>query len=116
MIRYEQYPLMFNVDADPSEAFPLCTGKEPPTDPDALAAMARIQRAYAMEKATFEYGDCNTIPDGPGERPEHYGLCCNRATSCNCEAGGLSQVGTQQHHDRYHDILGEVNHMEVIQL
>ena len=77
-----------------------------------LRRLARIQRAYAMEVATFQYGEFHTIPDGPGEGPGRYGVCCNRETNCNCEGTGIFHVGTKGHHDDYHDILGEVNHME----
>lgn len=111
MIHYDKYPLLFNVDEDPSEAFPLCTGDAPPSDPKAAAALRRIQRAYAMEKATFHFGEYHTVPDGPGEGPGHYGICCNRETGCSCEQG-IFHVGTKRHHDVYHDILGEVNHMQ----
>jgi len=65
-----------------------------------------------MEVATFQYGEFHTIPDGPGEGPGRYGVCCNREANCNCEGTGLFHVGTKGHHDVYHDILGEVNHME----
>lgn len=64
-----------------------------------------------MEKATFHYGKIHDIPDGPGEGPGRYGVCCNRETDCNC-AGGLFHVGTKQHHDVYHEFVGETNHVK----
>lgn len=116
---YDKYPLVFNVDIDPSETFPICDGETLPNDPDDRAAIARIQRAYAMEKATFEYGDITPPPDGPGESHHLYGLCCDRASQCHCESGWdddfqsrLFNVGSADHHARYHSILGEENHME----
>lgn len=99
----------------PVKRFLFVKGEAPPTNPDKARAVARIQRAYAMEKATFKYGDYHTVPDGPGEGPGMYGVCCNRATNCNCEgeaaASGIFHVGTRQHHDAYHTILGETNHV-----
>jgi arylsulfatase A len=114
---YRPHPLLFNVDEDPSEAYPISTGEMPKKLKDA-AAMARIVRAYAMERATFAYGDMVPLPAGPGEEEHTYGLCCSRATNCTCETPtaswketiGLFTIGSKLHHDRYHDILGEENH------
>ena len=105
--KYEQYPLLFNVEKDPSESMPISTG-EMPVDPDDQAAMERIMQAYAMEVATFTYGRLTPEPDGPDEGPGRYGLCCDRLRDCDCSGDhGLFNVGTKQHHDRYHDALGE---------
>lgn len=122
--RYDKYPLLFDVEADPSEAFPICTGDSLPAhDKEAREAITRIMRAYAMEQATFQYGDIPPLPPGPGEGPHHYGLCCDRATNCSCEESlwnesfertMFSSIGSKEHHTRYHDILGEENHMGVI--
>lgn len=116
---YNKYPLLFNVEIDPSEAFPICTGEALPRhDPEARAAINRILRAYAMEQATFQYGDIPPLPPSPGEGPHHYGLCCNRAINCSCESqwdehfvSSLFSAGSKGHHDRYHQILGETNHI-----
>jgi len=120
IVHYDKYPLLFNVDEDPSESFPLCTGDVPPTDREAAAALNRIQRAYAMERATFQYGDIHDIPNDVLEQEEgfdQHGVCCNTETSCYCKGGGgkgsgLFYVGTKGHHDAYHNIVGEVNHMK----
>jgi arylsulfatase A len=116
---YDTFPLLFNIDHDPSEAFPLSEGNKLPEDPDARAATMRIMRAYAMERATFEYGHIPPLPDGPGEGPDNYGLCCNRATNCSCESAWdeafqsrMFQIGSIDHHSKYHEILGEENHMK----
>jgi arylsulfatase A len=115
---YNDYPLLFNVEHDPSEAFPLCKDNKPPSDPRIKAVVNRILRAYAMERATFQYGNMNPLPPSPGEGKGHYGLCCNRATNCSCESAwseefqsSLFRIGSQEHHDSYHQILGEENHM-----
>ena len=117
---YDKYPLLFNVETDPSEAFPLCTGGSlPSNNPEARAAIMRIMRAYAMEQATFLYGNIPPLPDGPGEGPHHYGLCCSRASNCSCSSlwdeefqGSIFRIGSMEHHSKYHEILGEENHME----
>lgn len=126
---YPQYPLLFDIDQDPSESIPISTGLYPSDDnKEHQEAMDRIMRAYAMEKATFELGTIVPEPDGPGEGPDSYGLCCDRSKNCNCqedkkkkkdieEANGFSvlrrpnqslfNMGTKDHHDLYHSILGE---------
>ncbi|CAB9527311.1 acetylgalactosamine-6-sulfatase [Seminavis robusta] len=119
-VHYNKYPLLFNVEEDPSETFPICDGNTlPENDPDARAAIERILRAYAMEKATFEYGKIPPLPPGPGEGKGHYGVCCNRSTNCSCESlwddnfqSRLFTVGSEEHHARYHEYLGEENHMK----
>ena len=105
--KYEQYPLLFDVEQDPSESLPISTGGMP-SDPEDQAAMGRIMNAYAMEVATFTYGRLTPEPDGPGEGPGQYGLCCDRTRDCDCSGDqGLFNVGTKQHHDKFHDALGK---------
>uniref|UniRef100_A0A6V2EEX6 Sulfatase N-terminal domain-containing protein n=1 Tax=Ditylum brightwellii TaxID=49249 RepID=A0A6V2EEX6_9STRA len=105
-------PLLFNIDKDPSEAYPI-SFNEMPTQPEDAAAMQRILKAYAMEKATFEYGRITPEPDQPGEGPGKYGVCCDRSNDCHCNNNeekdilGIFNLGTKEHHDRYHKILGE---------
>lgn len=116
---YDKYPLLFNVETDASEAWPLNDENKMPQNAEDRAAVNRIMKAYAMELATFKYGTAEPLPPGPGEGPHRYGLCCNRATNCSCESlwdeeflSSIFNVGSKAHHDLYHDILGEVNHME----
>ena len=80
-----------------------------PDKPEDREAMKRIMAAYAMEKATFPIGDIIQEPDGPGEGPSHYALCCDRAKDCFCEDNhvGIFNLGTKRHHDEYHKALGE---------
>ena len=69
---------------------------------------ANRNNAYAFEVATFTYGKLTPEPDGPDEGPGRYGICCDRSRDCDCSGDhGLFNVGTKQHHDRYHDALGE---------
>lgn len=105
-------PLLFNVEKDPSESQPISFNKIP-TDPEDAAAMDRILKAYAMEKATFQFGKIEPYPDQPGEGPGKYGVCCDRSRDCNCRDKapdknlGILNLGTLQHHDIYHKVLGE---------
>jgi hypothetical protein len=105
--RYDP-PLLFNVAKDPSEAEPISFNRIP-DDPEDADAMHRIIRAYAMEVATFEFGHIDPPADQPGEGPGKYGVCCDRKRDCNCrgESLGIFNLGTIEHHDRYHEILGE---------
>jgi C-terminal region of aryl-sulfatase len=119
---YEKYPLLFDVEKDPSESEPLSTGNLP-KNPEHRAAMDRIVKAYAMEKATFVFGSVVTYPDEPGEGPGKYGICCDRARDCYCPnfstkdnkntatesflRSSVLDMGTKAHHDKYHDHLGE---------
>jgi arylsulfatase A len=82
---YRPYPLLFNVDQDPAEAYPLSKGYDDvPPDAEDREALERIVQAYAFEVATFEYGSKVPEPDGPDEGPGRYGVCCDRERECNC--------------------------------
>lgn len=109
-------PLMFDIERDPSESTPLNSPNEMPSKPEDVDALNRILKAHAMEVATFEFGKILDIPDGPDEGPGEYGLCCNRSLGCNCTGHrpngdgrniGVFNIGSKQHHDRYHHVLGE---------
>ena len=128
---YDRYPLLFNVDKDPSESEPLnAPGNVMPSDPELQEVMTRILKAYAMEKSTFVFGELVPEPDGPNEGPGLYGICCDRARNCSCTGPSLSSsgpsssdrtvsfrdylmksgifnIGSKQQHDIYHDVLGE---------
>ena len=95
---------------DPSEA-KMISFNEMPKDPEDVVTMQRICKAYATEKATFEFCHLEHYPDGPGEGPERYGLCCDRSKDCYCIDGaenvGIFNLGTKKHHDKYHKVLGE---------
>ena len=115
MIQKYDPPLLFDVERDPSESEPISFNTMP-KNPEDAEAMRRILKAYAMEKATFEFGQIDTIPDEPGETVGQYGICCDRFRDCNCPVGdekkksaglGIFNLGTKEHHDRYHATLGE---------
>lgn len=101
-------PLLFNVEVDPSESTPADTKK----DEEAAAALQRIVKAHAMEKATFVHQKNTPLPDGPGEGPGLYGVCCDRTKNCDCNgkpsewASGLLGIGSKNHHDRFHEVIG----------
>mmetsp|Transcript_56321 Transcript_56321/g.180831 ORF Transcript_56321/g.180831 Transcript_56321/m.180831 type:complete len:599 (+) Transcript_56321:53-1849(+) len=109
--KYMEAPLLFNVEKDPSEAIPLNPDGEMPHDAEAAAAIGRIQKAHATERATFVYGSLVPEPDGPGEGPGRYGVCCDRSKQCDCDgapssAVGILGIGSKEHHDAYHDTSG----------
>jgi len=82
-------------------------------DAEAAVAMRHIVRALAMEKATFVHQKNTPLPDGPGEGPGRYGVCCDRSKNCDCNgkpsehASGLFGIGSKMHHDRFHEVTGE---------
>lgn len=70
-------PLLFNVEEDPSEAYPL--------NPDKLGQVVlRFQKAYEEETRTFVWGHITPEPDQQGEGPGKYGICCDRSLGCRC--------------------------------
>jgi len=70
-------PLLFNIREDPSEAYPLDVSEHP----DVLTGLLK---AYRSELETFQWGKLTPAPDGPGEGPGRYGVCCDRAKECDC--------------------------------
>jgi hypothetical protein len=105
--RYDP-PLLFDVEKDPSESEPISYNAMP-KDMEDLAAMHRILAAYANEKATFRFGKIHQEPDGGGEGPGRYALCCDRSKQCYCpqnDNSGILNLGTKEHHDRYHHETG----------
>jgi len=100
-------PLLFDIEKDPSEAEPISFNKMPKKEED-LLAMKRILAAYAMEKSTFQFGKIKKEPDGPGEGPGQYAVCCDRSKDCYCkDQVGIFNLGTKKHHDEYHKALGK---------
>lgn len=85
ILRYPDTPLLFDVERDPSEAAPLNPRGGEPAGAEAKDAVARIKEAYATERATFVYGKLVPEPDGPGEGPDRYAVCCDRARACDCD-------------------------------
>ena len=71
-------PLLFNVDEDPSESYPLSAS-------DYATVIAEVNAAFDKEVATgMTWGTLIPAPDGPGEGPGTYGVCCSRAEECDC--------------------------------
>lgn len=102
-------PLLFNVEVDPSESTPVNAD----LNSEAAAAMKRIVSALAMEKATFVHQINVPLPDGEGEGPGKYGVCCDRAKNCDCDGkpsqlpGGFFGIGSKSHHDLFQEVTGE---------
>merc|ERR1712110_765129 len=86
-------PLLFNIEVDPAESTPAKTD----VDAEAAAALKRIVHALAMEKATFVHQKNTPLPDGPGEGPGLYGVCCDRSKDCDCNGkpAGLFGIGSK---------------------
>ena len=80
-----------------------------PKKEEDLAAMQRILAAHANEKATFQFGKIHQEPDGEGEGPGRYALCCDRSKQCYCkgENTGILNLGTAEHHRIFHTVIGE---------
>jgi arylsulfatase A len=102
-------PLLFNVEVDPSESTPVKLEESA----EAMLAAKRIISALAMEKATFVHQRNTPLPDGPGEGPGKYGVCCDRSKNCDCDgdpskrSAGLLGIGSKLHHDLFHEVTGE---------
>lgn len=77
-------PLLFDVEQDPSEAYPLTTNGKQPTDPAVKAAVDALNQAREKEIATMVFGNLQAPPDGPGEGKNKYGVCCDRSRGCDC--------------------------------
>lgn len=75
-------PLLFNVNQDPSEAYPLNPGGTMPTDPNLAAIAAMFNKAYDTEVATFV---ARQPMKGSGGTPGQYGVCCDRSKKCDCD-------------------------------
>jgi len=78
-----RFPLLFNVEEDPSEAFPLCRTDVTDVNITSCAAYSdvlnKIHAAYENELATFTWGHITPVP---GAGP--WGVCCSRSKGCDC--------------------------------
>ncbi len=82
--QYYDPPLLFNVEEDPSEAYPLTNS----SDPGDQSAIKDIKDALANEIATFTWGKLVAPAPLPSEMyngTAYYGVCCDRAKSCQCD-------------------------------
>jgi hypothetical protein len=74
---YPNVPLLFNIEEDPSEAYPLTEDDKMPTDPGLVAVIREINAAYKHEKATFVHGKLVAPPLMPDEIKSLPGVCCD---------------------------------------
>jgi len=81
---YPNPPLLFNVDVDPSEAYPLTVNNTQPKDDYIKIIVQQFQDAYAEEVRTFNFNNPPPEPDQPYEAGDKYGLCCDRTKDCYC--------------------------------
>jgi len=84
-VRYDGGPLLFNVEIDPSEAYPLSFNTTTSSDPVIAEVLATLTAAYAQQVTELQPHPSPPAPDGPGEGPGTYGVCCNRTLSCDCD-------------------------------
>ena len=74
----------------------------PPVYADPLTVDPRSSRelreAYAHEVATHPRQPSPPAPDGPGEKPGQYGVCCSRAKGCDCD-GPPSSMPPREHQE-----------------
>lgn len=76
-------PLLFNIDADPSEEYAIDASSQP-------AVMQAIMAAVKAHNATLPWPP---VPELLSASDKAYGLCCNNATQCVCHDGrGASSV------------------------
>jgi arylsulfatase A len=69
-------PLLFNILIDPSEAYPITD------EPEIIAIIVKgLQQHLASFPAKPKL---IPPPDGPGEGPNKYGVCCDRKRNCDC--------------------------------
>jgi len=85
VVRYQNGPLLFQIEHDPSEAYPLSINQSTHSDPIIAAVLAKLQAAYTTEVATLGRYSSPHAPDGPGEGPGTYGVCCDRKRACYCD-------------------------------
>ena len=72
---YPEIPLIFNVEVDPQEAFPL-TNNATPKDPELAQLVKDLNAAYDQEQATFTWGNLTTPPAQPDELESTFVLFC----------------------------------------
>jgi len=86
--KYYDPPLLFNLEEDPSEAYPLTSNGTEPTDPDVKSVVDGIRKALDTEMETFTFGTLVPPPPLPEEEYKgkyYYGVCCDRDKSCDCD-------------------------------
>eukprot|EP01062_Namystynia_karyoxenos_P066045 TRINITY_DN60062_c0_g1_i1.p1 TRINITY_DN60062_c0_g1~~TRINITY_DN60062_c0_g1_i1.p1 ORF type:complete len:573 (+),score=172.28 TRINITY_DN60062_c0_g1_i1:106-1719(+) len=73
-------PLLFNVEVDPGEAYPL-----QPTDyPDVVSAIAAAYHNETQGPNAMTFQKLVQPPATPGEDPSNWGICCDRSKQCKC--------------------------------
>ena len=120
--QYNEVPLLFNLDEDPSEAYPLtlaanCSkGVVPrpdcptamPKDPALRAVVVALNAAFDKEQATFTWGKLVSPPLGPGEDANKFGICCDATkdggtkpvANATCDCNGAPYKPPSRKHRR----------------
>eukprot|EP01065_Artemidia_motanka_P041875 TRINITY_DN5499_c0_g1_i1.p1 TRINITY_DN5499_c0_g1~~TRINITY_DN5499_c0_g1_i1.p1 ORF type:complete len:566 (+),score=200.06 TRINITY_DN5499_c0_g1_i1:84-1700(+) len=73
-------PLLFDIEVDPSEAYPL-SGSE---YADVVSAIAAAYDAETSGPSAMTFGKLVAPAPVPGEVPGDWGICCNRTLKCMC--------------------------------
>ena len=84
VMEYGDGPLLFNVDADPSETYPLSVNTTNPQDRDLRAVIQKLNAARERQAQALRPTLAPPAPDRPGEGPGKYGVCCDRSKGCDC--------------------------------
>eukprot|EP00051_Salpingoeca_urceolata_P019388 m.283015 g.283015 ORF g.283015 m.283015 type:complete len:565 (+) comp19410_c1_seq1:371-2065(+) len=84
-VEHYTVPLLFNIYEDPSEAYPLTSNTTKNLPANILSVVTTLQAAYDKQVATFHPTKEAPAPDGPGEGPGKYGVCCDRSKNCDCD-------------------------------
>ena len=84
VMEYGDGPLLFNVDADPSETYPLSVNTTNPQDRDLRAVIQTLNAARERQAQALRPTLAPPAPDRPGEGPGKYGVCCDRSKGCDC--------------------------------
>ena len=94
--KFYEPPLVFDLEVDPSEQFPLTYNGSTPTDPTIVALLAaadasldEYMAAYTPGELTAENG--GLAPDLDEEMVNGtalYGVCCDRQSGNTCDCDG----------------------------
>ena len=85
-------PLLFDVTADPQEAFPLCRG----TVADNITSCSEYASVLKAISAAYDaegeiYRRQAPEPDRPGEGKGKYGICCDEVKGCDCDGPPIAR-------------------------
>ena len=88
--------MVFNVEVDPSEQFPLTSNGTEPSDPAVAAVLAFANASYALYMSEYVPGELTRANGGLADDSEeeivngtaYYGVCCARQSGNTCDCDG----------------------------